>query len=91
MGDKPAALVTYGQNLGGVAVIEQAADAGQPAKVPSGGQGGLSLPTVAIHGATGQELGTALGSMVRFTRAGVAYTVIGSVPVLAAEKAAEGL
>jgi hypothetical protein len=29
--------------------------------------------------------------MVRFTRAGVAYTVIGSVPAAAAEAAARGL
>ena len=41
---------------------------------------GLSLPTVSINGATGQELDTALGTVVRFTRGGVAYTVLGSVP-----------
>ena len=38
-----------------------------------------------------RELSTALGSMVRFTRGGVAYTVIGSVPATAAELAAKGL
>ena len=52
---------------------------------------GLSLPTVSINGATGQELDTALGTMVRFTRDGVAYTVIGSVPSAAADAAARGL
>jgi hypothetical protein len=46
---------------------------------------------VSIAGATGQELATALGTMVRFTRGGVAYTVIGSVPPAAAEAAARGL
>jgi outer membrane lipoprotein-sorting protein len=89
-GGKPATLVTYGQNLGGIAVIEQSADAATPAKTSGEGHG-LSLPTVSIKGATGQELDTALGSMVRFTRNGVAYTVIGSVPSTAADAAARGL
>jgi outer membrane lipoprotein-sorting protein len=92
MGGKPAALVTYGQNLGGMLVIEQRADAGKAAKPSSGaGPGGLSLPTVSINGSTGQELSTALGTVVRFNRGGVAYTVIGSVPAAAAEQAARAL
>ena len=92
-GGQPAALVTYGQNLGGVAVIEQRADA-RSAPKPAGGGGdrqGLSLPTVSINGATGQELDTALGTAVRFTRGGVTYTVIGSVPAAAADAAARAL
>jgi outer membrane lipoprotein-sorting protein len=95
---KPAALVTYGQNLGGIVVIEQAADASSAAKSAGSanqGQGGssrgLSLPTVSIHGATGQELSTPLGTVLRFQRAGVAYTVLGSVPATAANLAAQGL
>ena len=91
---KPAALVTYGQNLGGVAVIEQSPSPGGAAKSQSSGQGGgstLSLPTVSIHGVTGQELDTALGTIVRFTRDGVAYTVLGSVPAVAADAAARAL
>ncbi|HEY3729601.1 MAG TPA: hypothetical protein VGL51_20705 [Solirubrobacteraceae bacterium] len=92
-GGKPAALVSYGQNLGGIAVLEQTAPAGKAANPASGGGvgSGLSLPTVSIRGATGQELDTALGTMVRFTRGGVAYTVIGSVPSTAADAAARGL
>jgi outer membrane lipoprotein-sorting protein len=94
-GDHPAALVTYGAGLGGIAVIEQAADPKGdqlgPAGKPKEGQSGLSLPTVSINGATGQELDTALGTMVRFTRGGVTYTVVGSVPAAAAEAAARGL
>jgi outer membrane lipoprotein-sorting protein len=91
-GGKPAALVTYGQNLGGIAVIEQASN-GQAtnSSADTGGGRGLSLPTVSINGATGQELDTALGTMVRFTRGGVAFTVIGSVPSAAADAAARGL
>ncbi len=89
----PAALITYGQNLGGVAVIEQAAKPSGASQAQSspGGLGGLSLPTVSIDGATAQELATPLGTVLRFTRGGVAYTVIGSVPPVAAELAAKAL
>jgi outer membrane lipoprotein-sorting protein len=92
-GGTPAALVTYGENLGGVAVIEQQATAGNASQGPnsSGGQGGLSVPTVSINGASAQELATPLGTVLRFTRGGVAYTVIGSVPPTAAELAARAL
>jgi outer membrane lipoprotein-sorting protein len=88
----PAALVAYGQNLGGIAVIEQAAkSATTPSQSPSGDHRGLNLPTVSINGATGQELDTALGTMVHFTRGGVSYTVVGSVPATAADAAARAL
>ena len=96
-GGHPAALVSYGQNLGGVAVIEQpAASAGKglgSGAASSGGREhrGLSLPTVSINGVTGQELDTALGTVVRFTRGGVTYTVLGSVPAAAADAAARAL
>lgn len=94
-GHEPAALITYGQNLGGIAVIEQlplAKSAGTSTNTEArDGGSGLNLPTVSINGATGQELDTALGTMVRFTRAGVAYTVVGSVPAAAADAAARGL
>jgi outer membrane lipoprotein-sorting protein len=93
-GDKPAALVTYGKGLGGIAVIEQAAGAGSAtskSSTSSGDQPGFTLPTVSIRGATGTELDTALGTVVRFSRNGVSYTVLGSVPPVAAEKAARSL
>jgi outer membrane lipoprotein-sorting protein len=92
-GGSPAALVSYGQNLGGVVVIEQTADSTKAAGTTSTGDHhhGLNLPTVSINGATGQELDTALGTMVRFTRGGVAYTVAGSVPAAAADAAARAL
>jgi outer membrane lipoprotein-sorting protein len=96
-GGTPAALVSYGQNLGGIAVIEQKAQpaSAQKASSSSSGQGGdrqsLTLPTVKVNGATGQELDTAIGTMVRFTRAGVEYTVITSLPPQAADVAARGL
>ena len=53
--------------------------------------GGSSLPKISINGATGQELDTALGTVLRFERGGVAYTVLGSVPPTAAEAAARAL
>jgi outer membrane lipoprotein-sorting protein len=97
----PAALVTYGQNLGGIAVIEhrsqgadqkQGADQRQGAGQSQGGdRHGLNLPTVSINGATGDELDTPLGTFVRFTRGGVEYVVAGSVPPAAADAAARGL
>ncbi len=94
-GGKSAALVTYGKGLGGIAVIEQAAAAksAKTASAPSGsgGQPGFSLPTVSINGATGTELDTALGTVLRFSRGGVSYIVVGSVPPVAAEKAARTL
>jgi hypothetical protein len=100
-GGHPAALLTYGQGLGGIAVIEQshqspAAGSARPGGSNPGGAGfggldGLSLPTVSINGVTGQELATALGTVIRFTSDGVDYTVIGSVPPFAAEQAARAL
>jgi hypothetical protein len=93
---KPAALVTYGQGLGGIAVIEQSASGSPGSSTAAAGgsgsdQGGLNLPSVSINGATGQELATPLGTVVRFTHGGVAYTVLGSVAPYAAETAARAL
>jgi outer membrane lipoprotein-sorting protein len=97
-GGSPAALVTYGQGLGGIAVIEQSAKGQSPSPSSSGsssengGQGsGLSLPTVSINGASGTELDTALGTVITFSSGGVDYTVLGSVPPTAADAAATAL
>ena len=91
-GGSAAAVVAYGQNLGGIAVLEQSASSAGKLSAPSGDHGsGLSLPTVSIDGVTGQELDTALATMVRFTRGKVTYTVLGSVPPAAAEAAARAL
>jgi outer membrane lipoprotein-sorting protein len=93
-GDKKGALVTYGAGLGGIAVLESPADttdaqSGSPAQ--GGDHQGLSLPTVSIGGTNGHELATALGTVVQFSRGGVNYIVIGSVPPSAAEAAARAL
>jgi outer membrane lipoprotein-sorting protein len=92
----PAALVTYGEGLGGIAVIEQTAG-GQSSSQSSqsgGGGSGLSLPTVTINSAkniSGQELSTPLGTVLSFSTGGVDYTVLGSVPAVAANAAAKAL
>lgn len=87
----PAALVVYGDGPGAIALIERAAKPGGP---PAGGgnlHGQIELPTVAIGAVTGRVLETPLGSVVSFDRAGVSYTVLGSVPAAVAEAAARGL
>ena len=89
-GNDAGALVTYGQGLGGIAVLEQPADA-KSANSAGGDQGQLQLPKVQINGVQGDELDTALGTLLRFQRGGVQYTVVGSVPPAAAEAAARDL
>jgi outer membrane lipoprotein-sorting protein len=86
-----AALVTYGKGLGGIAVIESKSE--PEGEAPSGGEGEseLSLPKVAIGNVKGEELDTALGSVLRFSREGVEYVVLGSVPPTAIEAAAREL
>jgi outer membrane lipoprotein-sorting protein len=87
-----AAVVTYGQGLGGIVVVQRPADAVDAQAAPQGERGGgLRLPKVSINGATGEELDTALATMIRFERGGVGYTVLGSVPPAAAQAAARGL
>jgi hypothetical protein len=95
-GHRAGALITYGRGLGGIAVIEVPAETNgaSSAGSSSGGSGeqpGLQLPTVSINGSTGQELNTALGTVLRFQRRDVQYVVVGSVPPAAAEAAARGL
>ncbi|HSD25352.1 MAG TPA: hypothetical protein VLB79_13610 [Solirubrobacterales bacterium] len=89
-GGQPAALVTYGKGLDGIAVVEQPADT-EPASSSSGEQGRVSLPTVSINGVQGEELQTPLGTLINFQRGGVGYTVIGSVSSATAQAAAQGL
>jgi hypothetical protein len=89
VGKHAAALVTYGKGLGGVAVIESGSEPGTSTAPAANGEAGL--PKVSINGTQGEELDTALGTLLRFSRGGVDYTVVGSVPPAAAEAAARGL
>jgi outer membrane lipoprotein-sorting protein len=84
-----AALVTYGKGLGGIAVIESKSE--PEGEASEGGGEELGLPKVVIGDVKGEELDTALGSALRFSRDGVDYILIGSVPPAAVEAAARGL
>jgi outer membrane lipoprotein-sorting protein len=84
-GGSPGAMSVYGEGMGAIVVLQH--EAGEQ----DGGDGGFDLPQINIDGATGTEIATPLGTIVRFERDGVAYTVIGSVPPVAAENAARGL
>jgi outer membrane lipoprotein-sorting protein len=81
-GKDPAALVTYGQGLGAIAVLERSAGKADGGTSPLDG-----LPTVTIDGATGHELPTALGTLISVERAGLSTTLVGSLPPNAAEAA----
>jgi hypothetical protein len=78
-----AALVTYGQGLGGIAVLERPAGVAPPSSSPL-----AQLPTVSVAGVSGHELTTPLGTVLTFTKGGVNFTVAGSVTQMAAETAA---
>lgn len=97
---KPAALISYGEHLGTVFVLEQATDANTKRTGPlglsaaggnGGGQGGISLPTTNINGASATVVPTALGTIVTFDHNGISYTIAGSVPRSVAEAVARGL
>jgi hypothetical protein len=81
------ALVTYGQGLGAILVVERKADTAEPAR------GNLlgGLPAVSLDGVSGHELATQLGTVITWQRGGVSYVLAGSLPPAAAESAARGL
>jgi outer membrane lipoprotein-sorting protein len=88
-GEEAGALVTYGKGVGGIAVLELPAN-----KAPSHGgpTSGPQLPSVSLAGASdARELETPLGTLIRFRRGGVEYTVVGSVTAAVAREAAQGL
>ncbi len=91
IGKQPAAIVTYGQHLGAIVVIERKSDAKAAAKPAGAADSSSGLPSVSIKGATGTEIATALGTLIKFDRNGVSYVVVGSVGPAAAELAASGL
>ncbi|HEY2478215.1 MAG TPA: hypothetical protein VGI17_05745 [Solirubrobacterales bacterium] len=91
VGGHTAALVTYGKGLGGIAVIESKSSPEGGGTGPMSGAGVPGLPKVVIGDVKGEELDTALGSALWFSRGGVDYAVLGSVPPAAVEAAARGL
>lgn len=89
-GDPNGALVTYGEGLDGIAVL-QTPDTGDTAKAPAG-HDAPQLPTTDLGGGvTATELRTPLGTGLTFTRDGVRVVVAGSVPPEVARAAARDL
>jgi outer membrane lipoprotein-sorting protein len=86
--DSHKVIVTYGQGLGGIVVVESPAKTDTTSKT---GSDSTSLPSVAIGSDTGQELSTELGTAILWQHAGVDYVLAGSVPAAAAEAAARAL
>jgi outer membrane lipoprotein-sorting protein len=85
------ALATYGEGFGAILVFQRKAGPDGSKPLLGKGRDGMTLPKVNIDGATGQELGTALGTLVTFESGGISYIVAGSVPPVAAENAARDL
>jgi outer membrane lipoprotein-sorting protein len=88
-----AALITYGEGLGGVAVIESAAKAAsESTEQPAEAESFLGeLPKVALPGASASALPTPLGTLLSFRRAGVEYVLAGSVTPTVLQEAAKDL
>jgi outer membrane lipoprotein-sorting protein len=80
------ALAFYGQGLGGIALVERAADSSSSA-------GGLlsGLPTVSLDGVTAHELATQLGTVLEWQSGGTSFVLAGSLPSAAAETAARAV
>lgn len=90
LGGRSGAIVTYGEGLGALVVAQiPTAVAGKAGPWMLGR--GAKLPEISVDGATGHELATALGTMIGFERDGVSYTLVGSIPAVAAETAARDL
>jgi hypothetical protein len=90
LGGRSGAIVTYGEGLGALIVAQipsEVAELGGPWKLGRNPR----LPEISVDGTTGHELATALGTLLSFERDGVAYTLVGSVPAVAAETAARDL
>jgi outer membrane lipoprotein-sorting protein len=91
MRDGAGALSTYGSGMGAIAVFQHKASSSSSSSPGGASRDALKLPQINIDGATGTELATPLGTVLSFTRGGVDYVVVGSVPPVAAENAARGL
>jgi outer membrane lipoprotein-sorting protein len=85
-GDSKGALVTYGEGLGTIVVVEPQAE-----ETSAEGKDLRSLPAVDIAGVRGHELATQLGTAIEFRRNGVSFVLAGSLSAAAAEAAATAL
>jgi outer membrane lipoprotein-sorting protein len=79
-------LVSYGEGLDTVVLVES------PVKADSSSANPLAaLPTFSANGVRGQELATALGTVLQWQSAGVRYLLAGSLAASAAEADAGSL
>lgn len=89
-GERSGALVTYGEGLDGIAVL-QTPDTGEAPEAPAG-RDAVEVPTTDLGGGiTATELRTPLGTGLTFTQDGVRIVVAGSVAPEVARTAARGL
>ena len=79
-------VLTYGEGLGTVVVVERAPDSKSS---PNGMLG--SLPTVSVGGISAHELATELGTVLEWQHGGVSFVLAGSVSPADAEAAAGAL
>lgn len=87
-----SALLSYGEGLGGIVVIEsQSKQSSSGAVSESEGSSPLSLPHVSIDGAKATELPTALGTVLSFQSDGIEHILAGSVTPSVLQAAARGL
>jgi outer membrane lipoprotein-sorting protein len=88
---RDAALVSYGEGLGGIVVVESQDKQGAGSQPEEGTSAALTLPHVSIDGAKATELPTALGTLMSFSSGGVDYLLAGSVTPSVLQAAARGL
>lgn len=88
---RDAALIGYGEGLGGILVIESQGKSGAAGGEEAEGSSPLSLPHVSIDGAKASELPTALGTLLSFRSGGVDRLLAGSVTPSVLQAAARGL
>lgn len=88
--DRAGALVTYGEGLGGLAVLQMPIKAGEDGPADGGRDGGIASVDLG-GGLRATQLETALGTGLTFTRDGVRVVVLGSVTADVAQAAARGL
>jgi hypothetical protein len=85
-----AALLSYGEGLGGIVVIESQAKQGAGRQTEAGSSP-PTLPHVSIDGAKAAELPTALGTVLSYDSNGVDHLLAGSVTPSVLQEAARGL
>jgi len=91
-GKDAGAVVTYGEGMSTVAVLEML-EAAKPrsANPKSADEDVFALPTSKVGGVEGTKISTPLGGFVTFIRDGVRYTVVGSVTDRTITQAANGI